>query len=57
MVGGKIVPTCWEGRFWNYSERDGMHIPMEGEVAWLLRTGPKPYWRGRISDIAYEFTR
>jgi hypothetical protein len=57
MVSGKIVPTRWEGRAWNYRERDGMHIPMEGEVAWLLPAGTKPYWRGRIGEITYEFTR
>ena len=55
MVSGKITPARWEGRFWNYSERDGMHIPMEGEVSWLLPEGKKPYWRGHISEIAYEF--
>jgi hypothetical protein len=34
-----------------------MQIPLEGEVAWLLPEGPKPYWRGRITDIAYELAR
>jgi hypothetical protein len=53
MVGGKIVPTRWEGRFWDYQDRDGMRIPIEGEVAWLTPAGMKPYWRGRISEIAY----
>ncbi len=57
IVSGKIAPAQWGGRFWNYSERDGMHIPMEGEVAWLLPEGKKPYWRGHISEIAYEFMR
>lgn len=55
MVNGKILPTPWQGRFWNYSERDGMQVPIEGEVAWLLGAGAKPYWRGRIAGIAYEF--
>lgn len=57
MVSGSITPTRWEGRFWNYSERDGMHIPLEGEVAWLLPEGTKPYWRGHIGEIVYEFMR
>ena len=55
MVGGESVPTPWEGRFWGYSERQGMNVPLEGEVAWILPTGTKPYWRGRISEIDYEF--
>jgi hypothetical protein len=30
---------------------------MSGEVAWLLRAGRKPYWRGTISSLAFEFAR
>ena len=55
MVSGKIVKTPWQGRFWNYTERDGMRVPLDGEAAWLLEAGAKPYWRGRIHEIAYEF--
>ena len=55
MVGGKIVPTPWQARVWNYGERGGMRVPLDGEVAWLLPTGAMPYWRGRITEIAYEF--
>lgn len=55
MVRGTIVPTPWQGRFWDYTERDGMRIPLEGEVAWLLPPGPQPYWRGRITEITFAF--
>ena len=48
MVSGEIVQTPWQGRFWNYDERDHMRVPLDGEVAWLLPAGAKPYWRGRI---------
>jgi hypothetical protein len=54
-VGDKVVPTPWQGRFWNYQERGGMRVPLDGEVAWLLPEGAKPYWRGAITEIAYEF--
>jgi len=54
-VAGKVIPTPWEGRWSNYELRDGMYIPLEGEVAWLLPDGPKPYWRGKIIKIHYEF--
>ncbi|MFZ0257155.1 MAG: DUF6544 family protein, partial [Gammaproteobacteria bacterium] len=47
--------TPWYGRFWNYDERGGMRIPLDGEVAWLLSEGPKPYWRGRITQLVYEY--
>lgn len=53
-VDGKVVPTPWQGRFWNYEERNGMRIPMEGEVSWMPPGGEKPYWRGKVSQIAYE---
>ncbi len=54
-VGGKVVPTPWHGRFWNYEERGGMLVPLDGEVAWLLPEGEKPYWRGHTTEISYEF--
>jgi hypothetical protein len=34
-----------------------MRVPLDGEVSWLLLTGAKPYWRGRITDIACEFAK
>lgn len=54
-VGGTVVPTPWQGRFWNYAIRDGMRVPLDGEVAWMLPEGAKPYWRGRITKLRYEF--
>jgi hypothetical protein len=54
-VADKVVPTPWEGRVWGYAEREGMLVPLDGEVAWLLPEGRKPYWRGHITEIAYEF--
>lgn len=56
-VDGVSVPTPWEGRWRDYQWREGMRVPIEGEVAWLLPEGPKPYWRGRITDLRYEFAR
>lgn len=55
MVGRQIVPTAWQGRFWRYEECQGMRVPMEGEVAWLLPEGEKRYWRGRITGLDYDF--
>lgn len=54
-VGGKVIPTAWEGRWSDYRERDGMRVPMTGEVAWLLPEGRKPYWRGTLTDLRYEY--
>jgi hypothetical protein len=56
-VAGTVIPTPWEGRWSNYEARYGILIPIEGEVSWILPEGPKPYWRGRISRISYEFAQ
>lgn len=56
-VGDRIVPTPWEGRWTRYEERDGMRIPVEGDVAWLTEAGRRPYWRASISALQYEFAR
>jgi hypothetical protein len=56
-VGGEVIPTPWQGRYWNYEERGGMRVPLDGEVAWLLPEGERPYWRGHITEITYEFAR
>jgi hypothetical protein len=52
--GGTLVPRPWGGTFRHYEEWGGMQIPGEGEVAWHLKEGPEPYWRGVIEDAAYE---
>ncbi|MCL1466505.1 DUF6920 family protein [Argonema galeatum] len=52
-----LVPTPWEGRFWGYTVRNGMQIPLEGEVAWQPPEGSWPYWRGRITEINHEFAQ
>jgi hypothetical protein len=47
----------WQGRFWNYTTINGMRIPSQGEVAWLLPAGPAPYWRGTLHQASYSFGR
>ena len=56
-VGDEVIPTPWHGRFRNYQQRDGMQVPLDGEVAWVLPEGEKPYWRGHITEISHEFAR
>lgn len=56
-INGEQVASPWEGRFWDYQEREGMLVPSAGEVAWLLPEGPKPYWRGEITDIHYDYVQ
>ena len=54
-VAGRVVPTPWEGRWSDYQWRHGLRVPMTGEVAWLLPDGPRPYWRGTITDLQHTF--
>jgi hypothetical protein len=54
-VGGRSVPTPWEGRWSEYRELQGLRVPMSGEVAWLLPEGRKAYWRGTITSLQFEF--
>ena len=55
VVDGKLVPTRWQGSFSAYTWRDGMRIPMGGEVAWLLADELHPYWRGDLTSVSYEW--
>ena len=57
IVDGKTESAPWEGRFWNYAERAGMRVPLDGEVAWMLPEGAKPYWRGTTTSLDYEFAK
>jgi hypothetical protein len=56
-VGTSVVMTPWEGRWSDYAERDGMRVPMSGEVAWLTAEGRRAYWRGTVTALAYDFAR
>jgi hypothetical protein len=55
-VNGTPVQTPWVGRYWAYERVNGMMVPREGEVAWLLPEGRRPYWRARLSDFSYDPT-
>ena len=57
LVAGNIETAAWQGRYWNSVTRDGMKVPQDGEVAWLLPDGAKPYWRGRITSVQYEYAK
>lgn len=57
MVGEVTTMAPWEGRWSDYQVCDGMAVPMTGEVAWLLPEGRKPYWRGSITLLHYDFVK
>jgi hypothetical protein len=51
----KLTTMPWSGRFWEYSVRNGMLIPLEGEVGWVYPEGTRLYFKGRVKEINYEF--
>jgi hypothetical protein len=51
----KLTTMPWSGRFWNYSTRDGMLIPLQGEVGWEYPDGLRLYYKGKVTDINFEF--
>jgi len=51
----KLTAMPWSGRFWDYSIRNGMLIPLEGEVGWDYPEGTRLYFKGRTTKIHYEF--
>lgn len=57
LVNGVPTPTPWEGRFWDYKRSEGILVPTEGEVSWLLPDGPYPYWRGHLTHIDFQFEK
>ena len=57
VVDGRTVAAPWQGRYWHYAMQDGMRVPQEGEAAWLLPKGDKPYWRGTTLSATYEFAK
>lgn len=56
MAGKEMVMVPWEGSWSGYQALDGMTVPRAGEVAWLRPEGRKPYFRGAITSLSYEFS-
>ncbi len=34
-----------------------MRVPLDGEAAWVVPDGVKPYFRGHITKLIYEFAQ
>lgn len=52
MVGDRVVPTSWIGRYGDYGPVGTYRLPRSGEVAWLLPNGEFVYWRGAMTHLA-----
>lgn len=54
-LGGRIEMTPWDGRWSAHAEREGGVVPLRGDVAWLTPAGRRPYWRGEVVGLQFEF--
>jgi hypothetical protein len=54
-VGTTTVMMPWECRMSNYQTRDGMRVPLTGEALYITTQGEKPYFKGTIETVVYEF--
>ena len=56
MVGKEMVMVPWEGNWSDYRAHHGITVPFSGEVAWMRHEGRKPYFRGTVTALTYEFS-
>lgn len=54
-VKGRGVLTPFVGRYERFERRRGVMIPTSAEVAWVLPEGPFAYWRGRPTQLDYDY--
>jgi|SRR5450756_2494557 hypothetical protein len=54
-VGRGMVMLPWEGSWSNYHMRNGMMLPLTGEVGWMRSEGRKSYFVGNVTSLRYDF--
>jgi hypothetical protein len=54
-VGTATVLMPWECRMSNYQTCDGMRVPLTGEALYITAQGEKPYFKGTLDSLTYEF--
>lgn len=52
---GTYEERPWKGTWRNYEHRNGLHVPTDGEVAWIHPEEEVAYWRGHVDSIEYQF--
>lgn len=52
---GTYKQVAWEGKFRNYSRRQGVLVPSEGEVGWYSDGQWQAVWRGTVVTASMEF--
>jgi hypothetical protein len=54
LGGGRSVLTPWSGRYDDYAEFGGFHVPCSVEVTWDLVDGPFTYARFNVTALEYN---
>jgi len=54
-VNGKYESAPWAGDHRNYQEVNGIRIPTEATVQWLLPDGDFQFFKGRITNGCYNY--
>jgi hypothetical protein len=54
-VAGKTVMMPWAGNMSDYQSMNGMKIPMKADVLYITPQGERPYFKGRVETIEFEF--
>ncbi|MEO6055234.1 MAG: DUF6544 family protein [Gemmatimonadales bacterium] len=54
-VKGRYDALPWGGRYRRYEERDGIRVPIESEVYWVVGGREQAYYRGRNVRVDFEF--
>jgi hypothetical protein len=52
---GRYERLPWGGRYRRYEEHDGIRVPGEAEVYWVVQGREQPYYRGRNVDVVFEY--
>jgi hypothetical protein len=47
----------WEGLFRAYEERNGLRVPVEGEVGWYVDGVWQSVWKGRVLGFEVDRSR
>ncbi len=47
----------WEGHFGEYTERQGMRVPLAGEVGWHEHDAWREVWKANVDRIEYGFAQ
>ena len=55
QVDGRFEQRAWEGRFAGYRACDGIVVPLRGEAGWYVEGAYVRVWRGRWTELAYEW--